>query len=169
MRAGKLLLVLAAVGLLGAGSYSIGARAADTSPGSTTQQTERPFLRFIRGQIGRFMVLRSELDLTSDQKQQIADILKAHKSEIVQAVQPVVEKRKALRDAVTAANPDEKAIRAAADDLSKSIGDAAVVASRINQLINPILTDKQRQQIHDFRSQSDSAVDDFFAKIAQQQ
>jgi Spy/CpxP family protein refolding chaperone len=156
MKAGKLLLVLAAVGLLGVGSYTLGARAADTSsPVSVTDWAEHPFRNFIRGQTGRFMVLRSQLDLTSDQKEQIAAILKAHKSEIVQAVQPIVEKRRALREAVTTANPDEK--------------DAAVLASKMKQQIAPIFTDKQRQEIKDFRAQSDTAVDDFFSKIAQGQ
>ena len=167
MKAGKLLLTLAAVGLLGIGSFSLGAGAADVASGvSTTQQSDRPLVQFIRGQIGRWMVLRSQLDLSGDQKQQIADILKSHKQEIVQAVQPVVEKRRALREAVLAANPDEKAIRADADNLGHAIGDAAVLASQIKQQISPILTDQQRQQLGDFRSQSDAAVDNFFAKMA---
>jgi Spy/CpxP family protein refolding chaperone len=167
MKAGKLLLTLAAVGLLGMGSFTLGVRASDTpSFGLTTQQSDHPLMQFIRGQIGRWMVLRSQLDLTSQQKQRIATILQSHKSEIVQAVQPVVQKRRALREAVIAPVPDEKAIRAAADDLGKSIGDAAVLASHIRQQIAPILTDEQKHEIGDFRSQSDAAVDKFFAKMA---
>jgi Spy/CpxP family protein refolding chaperone len=167
MKAGKLLLTLAAVGLLGAGSFSLGVRASDLSPSDpTTRQSDHPFMRLIRGEIGRWMVLRSELDLTSDQKHQIAAVLQAHKSEIVQAVQPIVEKRRALRDAVIAPNPDEKTIRADADDLGKSIGDAAVLASKIRQQIAPILTDDQKHDISEFRSQSDAAIDNFFAKTA---
>jgi Spy/CpxP family protein refolding chaperone len=167
MKPGKLLFVLAAVGLLGVGSFSLGVKASDTpSFGLTTQSTDRPLMRLIRGEIGRWMVLRSQLDLTGEQKQQIADILQAHKSEIVRAVQPVVEKRRALREAVIAPVPDEKAIRAAADDLGKSIGDAVVLASKIRQQIAPILTDEQRHNITDFRTQSDAAIDKFFAKMA---
>jgi len=167
MKAGKLLLTLAAIGLLGMGTFSMGVRASDASSvDPTSQQSDRPLLRFFRGQIGRWMVLRSQLDLTSDQKEQIAGILQGHKAEIVQAVQPVVEKRRALREAVLAQNPDEKAIRSAADDLGHAIGDAAVLASKIKQQIAPILTDQQRHEIGDYRSQSDAAVDNFFAKMA---
>jgi Spy/CpxP family protein refolding chaperone len=168
MKAGKLLLTLAAVGLLGVGSFTLGVRASDTPStfGLTTQPSDHPLLNFIRGQIGRWMVLRSQLDLTGEQKQQIATILQAHKAEIVEAVKPVVEKRRALREAVIAPVPDEKAIRTAADDLGKSIGDVAVLASHIRQQIAPILTDQQRHEIGDFRSQSDAAVDSFFAKMA---
>ena len=169
MRTGKLLLVLAAVGLMGAGTFSLGVKAADVVSSPTTQRSERPFMRFIRGEIGRWMVLRSQVDLSDDQKQQIAAVLQSHKAEIVQVVQPIIEKRRALRDAVAAANPDEQAIRAAADDLGKSIGDAAVLAWHIKQQIAPILTDQQRQDIKDFRSQTDQAVDDFMNKMAAQQ
>jgi Spy/CpxP family protein refolding chaperone len=167
MKAGKLLLTLAAVALLGVGSFTLGVRASDTNPPELTAFTpDHPLLRLIRGQIGRWMVLSSELDLSTRQKQQIRDILVTHKPEIVAAIQPVVEKRRALREAVTAPVPDEKAIRAAADDLGHAVGDAAVLASKLKQQIAPILTDEQKRQIGDFRSQSDAAVDNFFAKMA---
>ena len=172
MKASKWLLGLAAAGLVGLGSFSMGVKAADTAgdlSALTSQNPDRPLARLIRGQIGRWLVLRSELNLTDDQKQQIAAILKSHKAEIVQAVQPIVEKHRALRAAVTAPSPDEKAIRAASDDLGHAIGDAAVLASKIRGKIAPILTDQQRQEIQDFRSQSDHAVDDFFAKVAAEQ
>ena len=172
MNAHKWLLGLAVSGLIGLGSFSIGVKAADAPAdlsAPAAQYADRPLARLIRGQIGRWMVLSSQLDLSQDQKQQIASILKSHKAEIVQAVEPIVEKHRALREAVLAPNPDEKAIRAAADDLGHSIGDAAVLASKIRGEIAPILTDQQRQEIQDFRSQSDHAVDDFLAKVAAQQ
>jgi Spy/CpxP family protein refolding chaperone len=169
MKAGKLLLVLAAVGLLGVGSFALGVKADDTASLSpTTQRSERPFMRFIRGQIGRFMVLRSQLDLSDDQRAQIKTILQAHKQEIVQVVQPLIEKRRALREAVTAADPNEQAIRAASDDLGKAIGDAAVLASKLKQQISPILTDQQRHDLHDFRSQTDEAVDQLMTEAGGQ-
>jgi Spy/CpxP family protein refolding chaperone len=172
MKAGKVMLALAAAGLLGIGSFAVGAGAADVVNSSPTTQmgfgddSAHPFLRFIRGQVGRWMVLRSELDLTGDQKQQIAAVLKSDKPQIVAAIQPVVEKRRALRNAVMAASPDEKTIRADADELGQAIGNAAVVASQIKQQIAPILTDEQKQKLTDFRSQSDSAVDSFLSKAA---
>jgi Spy/CpxP family protein refolding chaperone len=172
MKAGKWLLGLAAAGLVGVGSFSMGVRAADTNAdifSPTTRNSDRPLVRLIRGQIGRWMVLRSQLDLSDDQKQHIGAILKSHKAEILQAVQPIVQDHRALREAVLAASPDEKAIRSDADDLGHAIGDAAVLTAKIHGEIAPILTDEQRQDIKDFRSQSDRAVDDFFAKVAAQQ
>jgi len=168
MKAGKLLLVLAATGALALGTFSLGVKAADnaTDPSPfSTQRSDHPLVNLIRGQIGRWMVLRSDLDLSADQKQQIVTIIQAHKAEILQAMQPVSQKRQALRDAITSASPDEAAIRAAADNLGHAIGDAAVLASKLKQQIAPILTDEQRQKISDFRGQSDHAVDDFFTKM----
>jgi Spy/CpxP family protein refolding chaperone len=169
MKTGKILLVLGVLAVMGAGSFTLGVKASDTLADASMRLGDRPFARFIRGQIGRWMVLSSQLDLTDAQKQQIAGVLQSHRAEIVQVVHPLVEKRRALRDLVTAPQPDERAIRAAADDLGKSIGDAAVLASKIKQEIAPILTPEQRQDIRDFRSQTDDAVDQFFAKMAEQQ
>jgi Spy/CpxP family protein refolding chaperone len=174
MKAGKLLLALAAGGSLAFGTFALGVRAADNSnvmladvADVTTQPaSDHPLLNLIRGQIGRWMVLRSELDLSADQKQQIRSILESHKAEILQVLRPVVQKRQALRNAVIAPNADEAAIRAAADDLGHSIGDAAVLASKLRQQIAPILTDQQRQKIADFRTHSDQSVEEFFNKMS---
>jgi Spy/CpxP family protein refolding chaperone len=169
MKAGKLLLVLAAVGLLGLGGFALCVKASDTaSAGASTRSSDRPLARFIRGQIGRFLVLQSQIDLTDDQKQQIASILKSHKAEIVQVVQPIVEKKRALREAVSAPIPDEQAIRAAANELGRTIGDAAVLAAKIKQEVSPILTDEQRKQISDYRTDTDHAVDDLIGKLSAQ-
>ena len=120
--------------------------------------------RFFTGQIGRLMVLRSELNVTDEQRDQIRDIVKGHRTEIVPVAQKVVEKRRALRTAVLAANPDEKAIRAAADDLGKAIGDAAVLASKVAGEVKPVLTQEQRDRIGQFRAEREGATDTFLQK-----
>src|SRR5476651_2009959 len=76
-----------------------------------------PLRALMSGQVGRLLTLRSELDLTAEQKESIHKIVASHKQEIRDVMKPVVEKRRALRDATIATNPDEKAIRAAASDL----------------------------------------------------
>ena len=174
MRVGKTLLVLTTMGLLGMGVFTLGVKAADTANGDPFTQTsghwsDRPLVRLIRGQIGRWMTLGSDIDLSDSQKQQIASILQSHKSEILQVVQPISQKRRSLRDAVAAPTVDEKAIRAAADDLGHALGDAAVLAAQIKQQIAPVFTDEQRQKISDFRAASDKAVDDYFAKMSSAQ
>jgi Spy/CpxP family protein refolding chaperone len=170
MRKSILILLLGLAGLCGAASFGFSAPTTEPSGGYASGYTWRdgPLSHLIRAQFGRWMTLRNELDLTPAQKEQIHAILESHKAEIVQVMQPVVEKRRALRDAIASPNMDEQAIRAAADDLGHSLGDAAVLAAKIKNEISPILTDEQRQKLMDFRTQSDHSVDEFFQKVSAQ-
>ncbi len=124
-----------------------------------------PVANFIRAQVGRFITLRAELDLTDAQRAQLADIVKSHKSEIVAAVKPVIAKRRALNDAVLAETTDEKAIRAAADDLGHSVGDFAVLAAKIKQEAAAVLTPDQKEKLADFRGRVEKSVDEMMEKI----
>jgi Spy/CpxP family protein refolding chaperone len=123
------------------------------------------FHNFIHGEIGRLMTLHSELDLSADQREQLHAIVKNHKSEIVAVAKPIVEEKRALRDATVAKEPNEAAIRSAADKLGKSIGDAAVLASKLKGEAAKVLTSDQVKKIENFRTESDNAVDSFLAKI----
>ena len=125
-----------------------------------------PLGRLIVGQIGRLLTLRSELNLTADQRQQIRDIVQSHRTEIAAVVKPLVEKRRALRTATNASPVDETAIRAASADLTQSIGDAAVLAAKIKLEVRKVMTPRQEQQIDAFRQQSDAAVDEFVQELS---
>ncbi|MGN6370645.1 MAG: Spy/CpxP family protein refolding chaperone [Phycisphaerae bacterium] len=124
-----------------------------------------PLANFIRATLGRLTTLRAELDLTDAQKQQLRQIVQSHKSEIIAAMKPVIEKRRALHDAILAETTDEKAIRAAADDLGHSLGDLSVLAARIKQEAAAVLTPDQKQKLADFRQQMEKSVDDLMNKI----
>jgi Spy/CpxP family protein refolding chaperone len=124
-------------------------------------EQQGPLARLVSGQFGRLLTLRSEVNLTSDQKVKIKTIVSAHKAEIAAVAKPLVEKRRALRDAVSAKAPDEKVIRAAADELGKSIGNAAVLGSKVKAEVRVVLTPEQAQKIEEFRKQSDQTVDSF--------
>lgn len=126
----------------------------------------RPLRMLLSGQFGRLLALRSELDLTSEQRERIRAIVKSHRQEIVASLQPVVDKRQALRDATLAENANEAAIRAAADELGKAIGDAAVVGSKIKAEVRQVMTPEQREKINKFRQQSETAVDTFLSEMA---
>ncbi len=132
---------------------------------ATTQAVDRgdagPIRRLIIGQIGRLMTLGSDLNLTTDQRAQIRQIVMSHRTEIVAVVKPLIDKRRALRAATNGPNVDEAAIRAASNDLAQSIGDAAVLAAKIKLEVRSVLTPHQTQQIDEFRKQSDAAVDGF--------
>lgn len=126
-----------------------------------------PLRMFLQGQVGRLMTLRSELDVTPEQRAAIQKIVVEHKSEIATVAKPIVANRRALRDATLAKDTNEAAIRTAANDLGKSIGDAAVLASKLKGEASKVLSPDQMKKIEVFRADSDTAVDGFLAKFAQ--
>lgn len=153
----------ALVGLLAIGSGA----ALYAQPGfGSGEDGPRPLKMFWSGQLGRLMTLRAELGVTSEQRAEIRKIVQSHKSEIVAVAKPIVEKRRALREAVTAENPIESTIRAAANDLGKAIGDAAVLAAKIKPEVFKVLTPEQQKKVAEFRADSESAVDRFMDDIA---
>lgn len=158
---------IVSLGLVGLALCGLGAAAA--APHSLGgDEALRPLRSFIQGQVGRLMTLRSELDVTAEQRDAIRKIVESHRSEIVDVAKPIVEKRRVLRDATLAKEPHESAIRTAANDLGKAIGDAAVLASKVKGEVAKVLTPEQMQKVESFRQTSDSAVDGFIQKIAKQ-
>jgi Spy/CpxP family protein refolding chaperone len=126
-----------------------------------------PLGRLISGNVGRLLVLRSELNLSDAQRDQIRTVLVNHKAQLAGTVKSVHDKRVALRNAVLGGKADETQIRAAADDLGKTIAEAAVKASKLRAELAPILTEEQRQQIGQFLASSDAAVDKFLGQAMQ--
>jgi Spy/CpxP family protein refolding chaperone len=150
--------VCALAGLLAVGS-GVGVYAAPGLGGG--EDGVHPLRMFLGGQLGRMMTLRAELGVTGEQRAEIRKIVESHRSEIAAVVKPIVEKRRALREATLAANSDEAAIRAAANDLGKAIGDAAVLAAKVKPEVFKVLTPEQQKKVENFRADSDSTVDRF--------
>ena len=161
-----------AAAVIGSG---IGVRSvmADPAPvaasGETGVEHGGPLRRFFSGQMGRLLALRSDMNLTEDQRQQIHQIVASHRKEIAAVAKPLVEKHRALRDATLAPNMDEKAIRAAAEDMGKSIGDAAVLAAKIKSEVRKVLKPDQLQKIEEFRKHADQATDEFIQQMSNAQ
>ena len=161
--------IFAAVAAVGLGAK---AAMADGAPAAVAQADEpghRPLRNFINGQIGRLMTLRSEMDLTPEQRRQIKTIVQSHRKEIADVAKPLIEKHRALRDATLAPTMDEKAIRAAAEEMGKSIGDAAVLAAKIKAQVRAVLKPDQLQKLEEFRKHADQATDEFIQKMANPQ
>jgi Spy/CpxP family protein refolding chaperone len=157
---GFALLIAAIVGTTGANALAATGQVADDMPEA------RPLRMLMSGQFGHLLALRSELDITTEQRTQIREIVRSHRQELATVLKPVAEKRRALRDATLADSRNEAAIRAAADELGNAIGDAAVVGSKIKAEVHAVLTPEQREKIGEFRGQSQTAVDRFLAQMA---
>jgi Spy/CpxP family protein refolding chaperone len=155
--------------LVGGGALVVKAVEPATRP-AMQRLADRPLGRLLMGRMGRAMELKSELNLTDEQKHAIQQTLAAHKAELAKAMQPVVEKKRALRDAVLEDKGDEKAIRTAADELGKAIGDASVLLAKVKSEVrsNAKLTDEQMKQIKDFRVSNDAAIDKFLKEAGGQ-
>ena len=155
---------LALVSVLAGGLATAGVAAAPhAGPGAAWLKgrvADTPLGRLITGSIGRWMVLRSELNLTQEQRTQIRDVLVGHRQQIAETVKSVHFKRTALRDAVLQGRSDEQ-IRAAAGELGNVIADASVKAAKLRNQVAPILTEDQQKRIGRFIAEQDQAVGKF--------
>jgi Spy/CpxP family protein refolding chaperone len=127
---------------------------------------ETPLGRLVTGQIGRALVLRSQLGVTDEQRDQIKEILRSRGPELAEVMGNITERKRALREAVLAEKPDERTIRARADELGRTIGQAAALGARLNQQLDPIWTERQRDLLREFRADKDQAVDTWLQEIA---
>lgn len=110
---------------------------------------ERPLLKCLGETFARLRQLRSDLDLTPEQKRDIAGILQDDRDEIVDAVQNLHDKRKTLMRAIRADDVDERAIRRAARDLTPAVADASVLRAQVRHRTREVLTADQRDRVDD--------------------
>jgi Spy/CpxP family protein refolding chaperone len=127
---------------------------------------ENPLGRLIGGRLAALGELRQDVNLTAEQRQQLRKIVVSHRAAIADEANKLWQKRNALRDAVLAEKTDEEAIRKAADDLGKQIGEAAVKAAKLKQELAPVLTSEQRAKVKEFIQENDKAVGDFFEQAS---
>ena len=126
---------------------------------------QAPLAKLIMGNIGRLLVLRSELGITNDQKKKIGEIVKSHRDEIRPVAKEIIAKRRALQQAVINKPGDETAIRSAAGELGKAVGDAGVLASKIVVQVKPALTSQQLDRIEKFRADTQKATTDWLDQM----
>ncbi|MEW6347635.1 MAG: Spy/CpxP family protein refolding chaperone [Thermodesulfobacteriota bacterium] len=139
-----------------------------TGPEKTENFGPPPIAKLITGTVGRLLVLKSELGVTDSQKTQIRAIMKKHRPEMAPAVRSVVEKRRKLQESVMADTPDQASIRAAAADLGKSIGETAIVASKVVGEARKVLTKEQIDRLGKFKGDTNAAVDRWLGEMAKQ-
>ena len=151
--------ILAVGGLAAYCTAQVMGNAMPFGPGGFGAGGGHPLRRLIQANLGRLMTLRAELNVTDDQKSRIKEVLQAHRSEILPVATQLVAKRRALRDAVRAEQPDEVQIRARADELGKAIGDAAVLGASLIPEVKAVLTPEQDSLIDRFVKDKDASVD----------
>jgi Spy/CpxP family protein refolding chaperone len=159
---------LLTVGLVAAGIATATLAAPPrTGPGMGLgrRPAETPLGKLVSGNLGRMLVLQSELNLTQEQKVQIRDVVLNRRSEIVTTMQAVRAKQTALRDAVLQGKSEDE-VRAAADELGDVIADTAVKATKLRNQLAPILTEQQRELIGKTVQDKDQAIDRFLEQAS---
>lgn len=151
---------MVSMGLVGALCVGLaGAQAADMAPEASKALRDTPLGRLISGDIGRLMTLRSDANVTEEQRQKVRAVLTSHKAEIGAVAKDLVAKRRTLREAVRAETRDEAAIHKAGEDLGRSIGNAAVLGSKVRGELKPVFTDQQVELFKKFVGEHDASVD----------
>ena len=102
----------------------------------------------------------SELDLSEDQKQQLADLREAQRASMGDQHEQMRAARKALDEAIHADNVDESAIRAAAKDLAEIEADMAVARARSFQNLKRILTSEQVAKLEELKSRRQDRMEE---------
>ena len=124
-----------------------------------------PIRRMMMGHLGRMMVLRSDLNVTAEQRVKLIGIAKDHHSEIQPAVKNLSLAARNLRDRTISDNPQESEIRSAANELGKVIGDAAVLASKGIREAKTVMTPDQLALVKRFLADDDRARDNFLEEL----
>ncbi len=162
---------LALVSVLAGGLATAGlASAPGAAPGMAWLKghaADTPLGRLVTGSVGRFLVLRSELNLTPEQRTRIRDVLVSHRAQIAQTVKSMHDKRTVLRDAVLQGQSEDQ-IRAAAGEFGTVIAEASVKAAKLRNQVAPILTEQQQKRIGQFIADQDQAVGNFLDQASQQ-
>ena len=109
--------------------------------------------------VGRLLVLRSELNLGDEQREQIKQGFQRHRVELASDIQHLVAQRLALRSAMLAARIDPIAIRERASAVGEAIGETAVTMAHVVADVRAVLTPTQRDRIRITREAMDGEVD----------
>ncbi|MFG0247403.1 MAG: Spy/CpxP family protein refolding chaperone [Phycisphaeraceae bacterium JB051] len=125
-----------------------------------------PIGRLIQGQIGRLMTLRAQLNLSDEQRSEIRSIVQTQQPQISKLLNQLVEQRRSLRDQAMMPTPDEQAIQKTAEQMSKTITEAAILGGNLRQQIMDVLTAEQRALLTEAQVDRQDAVDKWLSELA---
>lgn len=121
----------------------------------------------VMGNLGRLLILRSELELSDEQQAQIGQARARHRVELAKALTELVKRRRALRDAVVAEPADPAVIRLRASAVGECSGDTAVMMAQVVGEVRGVLTPEQRGRIRATREAIEATVDGFLREAVQ--
>jgi len=137
------LIFTVAIGMLAAG-------VACAASGETNAATQRPHEG--KGFGGRFMAEFEQLNLTADQSQQIASIVKLNQDSMKAAMTKAKETREALNRQTQVGPFDEQSVRAACNKAAAAGEEAAVLRAKIAGQVRAVLTSDQQAALDKIRA-----------------
>ena len=143
------------IGMLAAG-------VACSASGETNAAAQRPHKG--QGFGGRFMAEFKQLNLTADQSQQIASIVKLNQESMKAAQSKWKETREALNRQMQVGPFDEQSVRAACKKAAAAGEEAAVLRAKVAGQIRAVLTSDQQAALDKIRSDARSTMHKPFAK-----
>jgi len=149
------LICAVAIGLLAAG-------VAYPASGGTNAAAQRPHEG--KGLGGHFMAKLEQLNLTADQSQQIASILKLSREDMKAAMTQWTEAREALNRQTQTGPFDEQSVRAVCKKAAAAGEETAVLRAKITGQIRAVLTSDQQAALDKMRAEARSKMHKRFAK-----
>jgi len=144
-----------AIGMLAAG-------AAGPASGATNAAAQHPYKG--QGLGGRFMAVLEQLNLTADQSQQIASIVKLNRKSMKAAMTQWTEAREALNRQTQTGPFDEQSVRAVCKKAAAAGEETAVLRAKITGQIRAVLTSDQQAALDKIRAEAQSKMRKRFAK-----
>jgi protein CpxP len=107
------------------------------------------------GFAGPLPMLR-QLDLTDEQRTQVRQVMESHRAELKAVGERLAAAHRTQRDAVTAPQFDEAAVRATTADLAAVLGDAAVLHAKVHSEVFALLTPEQQAKAAELKAQREA-------------
>ena len=123
------------------------------------RMADSPVKRLVQAHVGRMITLASDLNVTDEQRERLRVLGESYRPEFEPVVKKMVANRRALRKAVLAKETDEAAVRAAAAEVGKTMGDIALLISQVAADARGTMTEKQLERMDTFWKDCDGAID----------
>lgn len=132
--------------------------------GGPKSEKAMAFRSMVQGIFGRIMVLRSELDVTDEQKQELKSMIGNHKPQIKSSFGSILDSKKALDNGVKTGQSEEE-LQKLADDFGNSVAKLALEMAKTKQDARKIMTEEQTKKIDETHDSIWNSVDKFRTKM----
>lgn len=105
--------------------------------------------KMMMGNMGRLMALRSELDVTKEQREQLHGVMKNHRSSMHEKFGNVMKARKELQSQIMLGEATEDSIKASADQIAEAVTAVALEAKTARDEAMAVFSEDQQSKIQE--------------------